>query len=162
MSIFIYPDRYSQIDNGNILAGYGYAKNEDLGSITSSYDTYDNLGLITTSAPEIPSKDSYELITSRPVYYWDYGTLIDPVLKIQILDGSEDYGDLYLTDVVDLGKVVLESNPPSKLSYRTDKVDVSEDYGILQSRLTETESLGLIVEIVTEIDPYGLISTPIK
>ena len=162
-NIFIYPDYYSEKDNGYILAPYGYATNEDLGTITSSNDTYDNLGLITNLSPETPTSDSYGLITSRPVYYLDNGTLIDAVLQIQILDGSEDLGELYLTDVVDFGEINLGSNPPSVLNYTTKNVDTSEDYGSLRYGLGDPfsiESYGLISQPATETESYELISTP--
>ena len=87
---FIYPDYYSQEDNGHILAGYGLASNENLGLITSSDDTYDNFGLITNLSPETPTTDSYGLISSRVVFYLDYGFLYDPILGIEIIYSKEN------------------------------------------------------------------------
>ena len=83
---FIYPDSYSQEDNGNILAGYGLCSNENFGVITSLDDTYDNFGLIENLSPKTTETDSYGLLRSTVIYYINNGTLYDPVLKIQIID----------------------------------------------------------------------------
>ena len=161
---FIYPDYYSQEDNGHILAGYGLASNENLGLITSSDDTYDNFGLITNLSPETPTTDSYGLISSRVVFYLDYGFLYDPILGIEIIYAKENYGELYLTNIVDFGEINLDSNPPSTLNYTTRNVDESEDYGSLRYGLRDPfsiENYGLISQSVTESESYELISTPI-
>ena len=161
---FIYPDSYSQEDNGNILAGYGLCSNENFGVITSLDDTYDNFGLIENLSPKTTETDSYGLLRSTVIYYINNGTLYDPVLKIQIIDSSEDYEELYLTNIVDFGGIVANSNPPTVLNYTTGNVDTSEDYGSLRYGLTEPfsiENYGLISELVTETESYDLISTPI-
>jgi hypothetical protein len=85
MNIFIYPDIFSQFDNGSIAANVGLIEDYELitSSFNSSTDPYENFGLI--SVTSTPATEQITL-DSNPPSVLNYRT--------GNVDTSEDYGSL--------------------------------------------------------------------